>query len=343
MNQGSIPSVNLLFTSAGRRVELIRLYKQARSMLNLGGKTIVTDIDPLAPAIQEADDHYLVPECGDPEYLPALAEICRQESIDLVFPLIDPDIPVLAHRREIIAETGARVVVLPAERVDQTVDKWLTYQFFQSIGVPTPQTWLSEEFDQRLAEYPMFVKPRFGSAAKNTFKAEDPNQLSFFLEYVTDPLIQEYFPVDEDPNVHEVTNDVIYGLGGEPWAVVSRQRIEVRWGEVAKGVTILDEGIQSHCRTIAGELNASGPITVQCILKDGRPYFTEINARYGGGHPLAVAAGADSPSWYLSQAAGLEVETPPIGQYQTGLYLTRFDDSFFFSQDDRDQITGRHI
>jgi carbamoyl-phosphate synthase large subunit len=322
--------VNLLFTSAGRRVELMRLYRQARASLKLEGKTIVTDIDPLAPAIQEADGHYLVPECGDPEYLPALAQICRQESIDLVFPLIDPDIPVLAHGREIIEETGARVVVLPANSVDQTVDKWLTYQFFQSINVPTPQTWLPENFDIGNAENPLFVKPRYGSAAKNTFRAENHSQLKFFLEYVPDPVIQSYLPGEE------ITNDVICGLDGELWAVVSRQRIEVRWGEVAKGVTILDEGIQKYCRTVAGALDAFGPITVQCILKEGSPYFTEINARYGGGHPLAIAAGVDTPNWYLSQAAGVEVEIPALNQYQTGLYLTRFDDSFFLSQDDLD-------
>lgn len=329
-------SVNLLFTSAGRRVELIRLFQRARTALKLGGKTIVTDIDPLAPAIQAADGHYLVPRCDHPDYLPSLAEICRQESIDYVFPLIDPDIPILAHGREIIETSGARVTVLPAETVDQTVDKWLTYQFFQSIGVPTPKTWLPEGFDIDGAEYPLFVKPRLGSAAKNTFKVENPRQLAFFLEYVSNPLIQEFFPVGEDPKVHEITNDVICSLEGELWAIVSRQRIEVRWGEVAKGVTIFDEAIQSHCRTIANALKAFGPITVQCMLYNDQPYFTEINARYGGGHPLAVAAGVDSPSWYLSQAAGLDFEIPPVGQYQTGLYLTRFDDSFFISQEDLD-------
>jgi carbamoyl-phosphate synthase large subunit len=329
-------SVNLLFTSAGRRVELLRLFKQARDRLKLDGKTLVTDIDPLAPAIQAADGHYLVPRCDHPDYLPALAEICRQEAIDYVFPLIDPDIPILAHGREIIEPSGARLVVLPADTVDQTIDKWLTYQFFQSIGVPTPQAWLPDDADLKGTDFPLFVKPRFGSAAKNTFKAENIQQLEFFLQYVANPLIQEYFPVDEETTVHEITNDVICGLQGELWAVVSRQRIEVRWGEVAKGVSIYDECIQSHCRTIAEALKAFGPITVQCMLRDGEPYFTEINARYGGGHPLAVSAGIDSPSWYLSQAAGLEFEIPPLDRYQTGLYLTRFDDSYFLSQDDLD-------
>ncbi|MGD8604899.1 MAG: ATP-grasp domain-containing protein [Anaerolineales bacterium] len=323
-------TVNLLFTSAGRRVELMRLYQRARTGLKLDGRTIVTDIDPLAPANQVADEHVLVPRCNDPDYLPALAEICRRESVDLVFPLIDPDIPVLAHGRKTLEETGATVVVLPAQSVDQTVDKWLTYQFFRSIDIPTPQTWLPDEINPKQAEYPLFVKPRFGSAARHTYKVANPVELAFFMDYVPHPIIQGYLPGEE------ITNDVICSLKGKLWAVVSRQRIEVRWGEVAKGVTILDRDIQAHCRTIAKALEAVGPITVQCILKDGQPYFTEINARYGGGHPLAIAAGIDTPSWYLSQAAGMEIEIPALDQYQTGLYLTRFDDSFFLAQDDFD-------
>jgi carbamoyl-phosphate synthase large subunit len=44
--------VNLLFVSAGRRVELLRLFRQAYRRLRLDGRIIATDIDPLAPALQ---------------------------------------------------------------------------------------------------------------------------------------------------------------------------------------------------------------------------------------------------------------------------------------------------
>src|SRR5207249_1264001 len=101
---------------------------------------------------------------------------------------------------------------------------------------------------------------------------------------------------------------------------VSRRRLEVRWGEVAKGVTLWDEGIAAACTRIAQALPAVGPITVQCMMKDGVPHFIEINARLGGGFPLGIAAGADSPRWLLARCAGLELEIPPPGSYQSGLY-----------------------
>ena len=108
----------------------------------------------------------------------------------------------------------------------------------------------------------------------------------------------------------------------------------MRSGEVAKGVTIYDEDITKACIRIAEGLGGKGQITIQCIMKDNTPYFTEINARFGGGAPLGIAAGCDAPRWLLAEAAGLPVDAPPIGSYKVGLYMTRFDDSFILNNDE---------
>jgi carbamoyl-phosphate synthase large subunit len=78
-------------------------------------------------------------------------------------------------------------------------------------------------------------------------------------------------------------------------------------------------------------------------MKRGVPHFTEINARFGGGVPLGIAAGADSPQWLLARTAGIQIEIPPLGTYQTGLYLTRFDDSYFLSQEDYENMARRRL
>jgi carbamoyl-phosphate synthase large subunit len=331
------PNVNVLFPSTGRRVELLRAFRQAYTALGLAGHIIATDIDPLAPALRLADKPYLVPRLTAPEYIPALVEICRRERIDLVFPLIDPDIPVLAQHRAELEATGARLAVVPAEAAALTNDKWQTAQFFQGQGLATPQAWLPGEIDVTQARFPLFIKPRGGSAAQHTYKVNTAEELAFFSKYVPNPVIEEYLPGPE------ITSDVIAWLDGEVLAVVSRQRIEVRWGEVAKGVTVCVPEIVEACVKVARALPACGPVTVQCMLKDGVPHFTEINARLGGGVPLGIAAGVDSPKWLLAKAAGLPVDLPPLGTYQTGLYLTRFDESFFLTADERDQMASCHL
>jgi carbamoyl-phosphate synthase large subunit len=329
--------VNVLFTSVGRRVELIRAFRRACQSLGLGGRIVAVDIDPLAPALQLVDSRYIVPRLESSDYIPTIIEICRGEQIGLVFPLIDPDIPVLAQNRSLIETTGARLAVIPAESVATVNDKWLTTQFFQRLGLNTPRSWLPGQLDAAQAEYPLFIKPRGGSAAQSTFKVNNAREMAFFSNYVPDPLIQEHLPGPE------ITSDVICDLDGEVLAVVSRQRIEVRWGEVAKGVTVYDPAIAQACIKIAEALPAIGPITVQCMLRDGQPYFTEINARLGGGVPLGIAAGVDGPRWLLARTAGLPMEIPPLGSYQTGLYLTRFDESFFLTEADRAQMASHRL
>jgi carbamoyl-phosphate synthase large subunit len=314
----------VLFTSAGRRVELLRAFRRAYRPLRLKGKIVVTDLNPLAPAFQEADSTHRVP--SDPEYVPTLLEVVRREKIRLVFPLIDPDIPILAaHKPEFIA-AGATVMTPDAEGAETARDKWSTYEMYRRRGIPAARSWLPGDPSLHNPEFPLFIKPRRGSAGKGAFRVEDPRQLEFFLSYVEDPIVQECLPGPE------ITCDVACSAEGHMWAVVLRRRIEVRAGEVSKGVTLWDERIARHCLEAADGIRACGPITVQCILKDGEPCFTEINARFGGGSPLGFAAGVDSPKWYLAEAAGRPAKIPPLGSYTHGLYLTRFDDSFFFEQ-----------
>jgi carbamoyl-phosphate synthase large subunit len=327
---------NILFTSVGRRVELVRAFRKAYAALNLEGAIFAVDIDPLAPALQEVDDAYLLPRVDDPSYPEALRRVCEKERVNLVFPLIDPDIPVLARNQDLLATSGAQVVVIPSESADIIGDKWSTYQFFLRHSVPTPRTWLAD-IDEPPAPYPLFLKPRRGSAAKDTFKVSGQQELEYLMKTVPDSVVQEYV------GGPEITTDVLCDLDGEVLAVVSRERIEVRTGEVAKGRTIHDPVIQEHCAQVARTLKAVGPITVQCLIGETGPLFTEINARFAGGAPLAIAAGADLPRWFLAKATGIDPEIPPLGTYRTDLYMTRFDDSFLLTAEDLRNAARRGI
>lgn len=321
--------VNILFTSIGRRVELVRAFRRAYSILGIDGIIVGTDVDPLAPALQILHRGYLVPSVGSDDYIPMLEAICRREEIDLVLPLIDPDIPVLARARPMLENLGARVCVVSQAAAAVAADKWRTNQFFESIGLATPRSWLPDEIRHTDVDFPLFIKPRAGSAGKDAYRVENRRELEFFLDYVPQPIIQECI---EGP---EITSDVLCDLDGKLLGIVSRRRIEVRAGEVAKAVTIYDQAVVDGCARIAAELPAVGPITVQCMIQKSVPCFTEINARLGGGVPLTIAAGVDLPLLLLSGCAGMPVHPPTLGTYKMGLHLTRCDESFFLTAEQR--------
>ena len=327
----------VMFTSAGRRVELVRAFRRAFSSLRIQGRIIAIDTDPLAPALRCADRGVVVPCVSSSGYVQAVVDLCRTEHVNVIFPLIDPDIPVLAENRLVIEETGAQVAVVSPESAGIVRDKWRTCEFFENIGLKTPRSWLPEDLDENELRYPLFIKPRKGSGGANCFRIETLDELRFFCRYVPDALIQEFI------RGSEITTDVACTLDSEVVAVVSRKRIEVRGGEVSKGVTIKNLSLQKACVRIARALPARGPITVQCIMKDGIPYFTEINARFGGGVPLGIAAGADSPRWLLARIAGIPDLIPPLGTYTEGLYCSRYDDSFFLTESDHEALESSRL
>lgn len=73
--------MNILFCSAGRRVELL---KDFRKSMDEDDRIIAADLSNLAPALYVADKHYLVSRMDDPNYLDAVLDICRKEKINAV-------------------------------------------------------------------------------------------------------------------------------------------------------------------------------------------------------------------------------------------------------------------
>ena len=89
--------MNILILSAGTRNKIVQYFLKT---LDGTGKVIATDMSNLAPAIYEADKHYIVPKMTAPEYLDVVLDICKKEKITGVLSLIDPELSLLAENRE---------------------------------------------------------------------------------------------------------------------------------------------------------------------------------------------------------------------------------------------------
>ena len=74
---------NILFTSAGRRVALIRHFFRAHRELHLDGKILSVDASDQSPAFHIADASYLVPRVDTAGYIPRLLDIWYVENWSL--------------------------------------------------------------------------------------------------------------------------------------------------------------------------------------------------------------------------------------------------------------------
>ena len=103
--------MKLLFTSAGRRVELIQRFQEASQKLKLELEIHGADISETAPALMFCDRKHLVPRIKDPAYIPELLKICQSDHIDLVIPTIDTDLLLLAENKSLFHQIGSKVLV----------------------------------------------------------------------------------------------------------------------------------------------------------------------------------------------------------------------------------------
>ena len=173
------------------------------------------------------------------------------------------------------------------------------------------------------------MKPVDGSASKGIIKINNKKELKFFKERIPNAILQEYI------DGYEYTLDILADFSGRVRCVVPRRRLEVRAGEVSKGVTEKNEKIIRTGRKAVEALKwAIGPITVQGFLtKGGALKLTEINPRFGGGHPLAIVAGADYPRWIIEMILGRDPEIK-LDSWEDGLVMLRYDEAIFVKRED---------
>ena len=109
---------SVLFTSAGRRVELLNCFRHAGRALDLDMELIACDFDAsLSSACHAADRSFNVPRCSDPSYVETVLDIARQNAVRLAVPTIDPDLGPLALATPQFASHGIRVHVGPPDVV----------------------------------------------------------------------------------------------------------------------------------------------------------------------------------------------------------------------------------
>jgi carbamoyl-phosphate synthase large subunit len=187
-------------------------------------------------------------------------------------------------------------------------------------------------------EFPLVVKPRFGSAGVGVGVVHDAAELAARAGPGHGDMVVQTLAAGR-----EHTIDVLADRDGRCVCAVPRRRIEVRAGEVSKGVTVRSPRLQDLAARICAALpGAFGTITVQ-VFVDGDPdeaapddadlAVIEINARYGGGFPLALEAGADFPRWQLEELLGLTSTAAP-DTWRAGLVMLRYDAAVFVDEAD---------
>ena len=314
--------MNILLLSVGTRNKIVQYFKKEWQGKGL---VIATDCSGLAPALYEADKHYVVPPINAPGYIDFILDLCKKECISGVLSLIDPELSLLSENEDKFREIGVCVIGSSYELCDRTLNKWKMYQWLESNGYRCAKSYIEKEVFYEAVEkgditYPVFVKPVCGSASMNISKVYDKEMIDLLYKYNNGLMIQEF--LDGQEIGADVYIDVI---SGETISIFTKKKLKMRAGETDKAVSFKDEKLFILVENFVKVAGYRGQIDIDIFDVGGEYYISEVNPRFGGGYPHAFECGCNHMKLILENLNG-NINAKCIGNYEEGIYMTKYNE-----------------
>src|SRR5699024_5260056 len=248
--------MNILVTSAGRRVKVIQYFKNAFQYM---GKVIAADCDYKASALYFADDFELIPRVNHEHYIQELIKVCKKHNIDAIVSLLDPELKVLAQHKDVYSEKKIRLILSPIEMIDISFDKQKTYNHLIDLGMPTVPTFSNKnKFMREIKDcnysFPAIVKPGKGSASLGLYEINNETELNNVFREDKGLIIQPFY------REKEFGVDVYIDLiSGELVDVFIKEKLLMRSGETDKSISIHNNKIEELVIGLVDKTNFKGP------------------------------------------------------------------------------------
>lgn len=314
--------MNILILSAGTRNKIVQYFKRT---LAGKGKVIATDMQAIAPAIYEADKHYIVPRITEPGYIDLILDICKKEQVSGVLSLIDPELSLLAENKSKFEEIGVTIIGSDYELCERALDKMQMYRWLSGHGYNCAKSYTDkEEFyrdvDNGAISYPVFVKPIRGSASIAINKVDDRETVDLLFAHSDGLMIQEYLKGQEigaDVYIDMISHEVV--------SIFTKKKLLMRAGETDKAVSFKDERLFALIEQFAKESGYLGQIDIDIFDVNGAYCISEVNPRFGGGYPHAYECGVDHMKLIENNLSGAANEKR-IGAYDEGAVMMKYNE-----------------
>lgn len=314
--------MNILILSCGTRNKIVQYFVRT---LKGKGFVIAADCSELAPALYDADKHYIVPRISAESFLDVVYELCRNEKITGVLSMIDDELSLLAQHVEEFASLGVMVIGSSYELCERSLDKFEMYKWLEGHGYKCAKSYMYQEAFNRAVDhneiaYPVFIKPLRGSASIGISKAVDRGVVESACKYSDGMMIQEFLKGQEigaDVYIDMISGDVV--------SIFTKKKIVMRAGETDKAVSFKDQKLFDTIERFVKESGFTGQIDIDLFEVNGEYYISEVNPRFGGGYPHAYECGVDHMTMIINNLAGVANEKH-IGEYDAGVYMMKYNE-----------------
>jgi carbamoyl-phosphate synthase large subunit len=271
-----------------------------------------------------------------------ICEILADEKIEFLIAGSDIVARICAEIEEDLKAVGTRYVGNNGATVKTCSDKYSCFELLASKGIPCPPTQLLSEIDINRAStiYPIIIKPRIdsgGSRGINVFYNAD-DLASFANQHRHDSrfwVCQEYLK-DSD---NELTIGVLSQTNGSAagaillrrtfrnmLSVQDRRQNHLISSGSSQGEFYQDCLAEEAAMRIADAVGSTGPLNIQCRIKDGVIMPFEINPRFSASTYLRTLAGVNEVALYLNHLiSNKDILYPRMTE---GLALRSFTECF---------------
>lgn len=261
------------------------------------------DSNPASVGQFFVDEMFLVPPSSDASFVEVLVNILSEGKIDFYIPTHSSEFRVVSKEEERIRQAAGRTafMVSPFKTFEALDDKLRMTQGLMAAGIPTPAQ--VDLVDVEDASYPLFIKRRFGSGGAGSMMVASPATMASLLLEHSDIVAYDYI---DGP---ELTIDCMFDGYGRLISYNQRRRIKTLGGAAIITQNDFEYDMEPYLRKFEENWIFKGCVNFQCIIKDGTPYFTDINLRFpSGGLPLTVESGVNIPQMMLDLLAGNELK-----------------------------------
>lgn len=331
--------VTVLVTGVGAPVG-VGIIKALRAA-NLTVRIVGVDSEPLAQGLFRVDRAHLIPSARqNPEaYFEALVRTCQLEGADILFSGWEGELPMLAERKATFEAQTGTILPLAPDATQKALDKWLTTKVLSAFAVPVPDTVLPNDPEQ-LADfrhrhsYPYLMKPRRGSGGRGLVLVQTDKELTFFSDYIADPVVQELLLPDDQ----EYTVGVFRQTNGRFTGALALKR------SLSGGLSYRMEsnGNSDACEIAiqaVAALGLVGAVNVQMRLTNQGFKVFEVNPRFSSATCVRANFGFNEPE--LSIRHFVRGEDLPSPQIKTGVCL-RFWEEIYLSDHAKESAQQGH-
>jgi carbamoyl-phosphate synthase large subunit len=297
---------------------------------NFKGKILSTDSNELSAGFYLSDFREVIPEVENENYMDVLFKIIDKYEINILMPSSGYDIFPYSENKEKLIKYGAIPVISDRDVLEICRDKILTYSHLNKyFNLP-----FTTEEKNKINEFPIIAKPRFGKGSRNIVKINDLMELDYISNKYSNMIYQEYLPGEE------FTIDVLSDMDSKPLISVPRIRLQTRGGISTKGKIILDQELIEESFKIVKFLKIIGPCCMQ-VKKDKNNVFklVEINPRLGGGTIFTTLAGANFPQMIIDMIEGNDINIPTISE----ITILRYFEEIILNEKNKTTYSGKDL